>query len=72
MSRLIHTCKDSIESDLIIHYSESFMSWTVKIESKATEQAVKMGEAERVGEFQCSHEIITNYCPSCGQELESI
>lgn len=45
--------------------------WLLKQESFATDQDVRSGEAEFVGEMLASSELKIDFCPFCGKKLDA-
>ena len=52
-----------------VAFSADFDAWVLVSQHAATEQDVRMGEAEQVGEWVFSSEIRIHYCPYCGVQL---
>ncbi len=72
MSNLKHSCPGLKELQIEISRGSTALPWMLKIQSIASKETVKMGEADFIGEMLCSHEVEVKYCPSCGDILETI
>jgi hypothetical protein len=45
--------------------------WSLTIIRCASPQEVVMGEAENIGEQQLNYTFLVQFCPFCGQKLDS-
>ena len=76
MKEAKHHCKENDIPGVNILFgpsiSNDWASWVLENKVYATEQDVKSGEADSVGEEISGSTISVKYCPFCGLELNGI